>query len=222
MFTIPNNGWQKFFTENQSELSIIENELNQLKIKYESLKIFPKNENIFKAFELCDLNNLKVIIIGQDCYHGPNQANGLCFSVNENIDNPPSLKNILKEMKSDLGIDKRVSNFSDLASQGVLLLNSSLTVHERLAGSHLYIWENFTNKVIEYICKHSSNDLVFILWGNYAKNKKKFITPRHLVIEGTHPSPLSANRGGFFGGKYFSKTNEFLKNKKYDLIVWNQ
>lgn len=222
MFTIPKNGWQEFFTENKSELSIIENELNQLKIKYDSLKIFPQNENIFKAFELCDLNNLKVIIIGQDCYHGPNQANGLCFSVNENIDNPPSLKNILKEMKTDLGIDKRVSNFSDLAGQGVLLLNSSLTVHERLAGSHLHIWENFTNKVIEYICEHSSNDLVFILWGNYAKNKKKFITPRHLVIEGTHPSPLSANRGGFFGGKYFSKTNEFLKNKKYDLIVWNQ
>ena len=167
------------------------------------------------------MKNLKVIIIGQDCYHGTEQANGLCFSVNESINNPPSLKNILKEMKNDLNIQSRSSDFTSLSKQGVLLLNSSLTVHERLAGSHLKIWEKFTNNIIEYISNHSKNDLVFILWGNYAKEKKKLIDKRHFVIEGTHPSPLSANRGGFFGGAYFSKANKFLKEKKYKEIDWN-
>ena len=221
MFTYPNNDWLEIFQENNSELTDIYRKIEDLKSQYGSLKVYPEKNNIFKAFQLCPFKETKVIIIGQDCYHGPGQANGLCFSVNENIPHPPSLKNILKEMKDDINIDKMSSDFTYLANQGVLLLNSSLTVHEKLAGSHLEIWEKFTDNIIEYISNNSKIDLVFILWGNYAKNKKKLIDNRHYVIEGTHPSPLSANRGGFFGKKYFSKTNQFLKSRKYKEIIWN-
>jgi uracil-DNA glycosylase len=220
MFTIPNNNWKEFFEQNKKELVQIEEKINTKKEASKDLKVFPPKEQIFNAFNLCDLDKIKVVIIGQDCYHGVNQANGLCFSVNDDIKHPPSLRNILKEMETDLGKKRVNSDFSDLAEQGVLLLNSSLTVQEKLAGSHLKIWESFTDKLIKYISDNNTTNLVFILWGNYAKNKKKYIRPVHQIIEGVHPSPLSANRGGFFGNEYFSKCNKFLEKNNYSPIKW--
>lgn len=220
MFTIPNNSWKKFFEYNNETLDIINSKIAIKKQELKGLKVFPPEELIFRAFNLCDFNDIKVVIIGQDCYHGNNQANGLCFSVNNEVKNPPSLRNIIKEMENDLGKKRVNSDFSDLASQGVLLLNASLTVHERLAGSNLKIWEGFTNNLIKHISETIDRKIVFILWGNYAKNKKKFINNNHYIIEGTHPSPLSANRGGFFGNNYFSKCNTFLENNNYIPIKW--
>lgn len=220
-FTTPQNDWKDFFVSNSELLNSIENKVNLKASELQPLKVFPDNQNIFKAFELCELKNTKVVIIGQDCYHGEGQANGLCFSVNEGVKHPPSLRNIIKEMTSDLNtIIERNSDFTDLASQGVLLLNSALTVQEKIAGSHLEYWEPFTDNLIKYLSDNSNNRLVFILWGNYAKNKKKFIGDNHFIIEGTHPSPLSANRGGFFGGKYFSKANELLQECNVSEINW--
>jgi len=217
----PKNDWNNFFLENSTLLNKIFSDIQVSQDNMNPLKIFPDKNNIFKALNLCSIADTKVVILGQDCYHGLNQANGLCFSVNEGIKHPPSLRNILKELQSDIGtVRENGSDFTDLAEQGVLLLNSALTVIERLAGSNLKIWEPFTDLLIKHISDTSSNNLVFILWGNYAKNKKKFISSRHKIIEGTHPSPLSANRGGFFGGKYFSKTNEFLKNNNSKAINW--
>lgn len=217
----PENDWSVFFNNNSDLLDKISSEIKEFAENMKPLKIFPEQDNIFRALKLCPIKNTKVVIIGQDCYHGKEQANGLCFSVNEGIKHPPSLRNILKELESDIGTKRNNgSDFTDLAEQGVLLLNSALTVVERLAGSNLKIWEPFTDLLIKYISDTSPNELVFILWGNYAKNKKKFISSRHNIIEGTHPSPLSANRGGFFGGKYFSKVNEFLKNNGGQSINW--
>ena len=220
-FTYPGNDWHQYFEKNSAELFEISNKIHQKKLELENLEVYPPTNNIFKAFELCDINNINVVIIGQDCYHGKGQANGLCFSVNEGIKIPPSLRNIYKELKNDLNITRSSDDFSNLASQGVLLLNSSLTVHERLAGSHLNIWENFTNNIIKHISNTSNDPIVFILWGNYAKSKKKFINDTHHIIEGTHPSPLSANRGGFFGKKYFSKANELLVKNNKTPIDWS-
>ena len=221
-FKYPNNSWKEFFDSKREDLLNISIELSKKQQELQGLNIFPKNNDIFKAFELCEINKIKVVIIGQDCYHGKHQANGLCFSVNNGVKIPPSLRNIYKELKNDLNVVRESSDFSALAGQGVLLLNSSLTVHERLAGSHLQIWEKFTNDVIEYISKVSQCPIVFILWGNYAKSKKKFINDNHHIIEGTHPSPLSANRGGFFGEKFFSKANEFLTSIEKETIDWSQ
>lgn len=202
-WVIPVNDWNGFFFKNTDKLSSIEKHLEQC-------TFFPKPELIFQSFELCNLTNLQVVIIGQDCYHGKNQANGLCFSVNDGIPIPPSLRNILKEMKHD-NIYRTSSDFRKLAAQGVLFLNSSLTVIEKKPGSHLSLWEPFTDAVIQYINDNCSG-IVFILWGNYAKRKKKFITDdKHYILEGTHPSPLSANRGGFFNKKYFSEANKLIK-----------
>jgi len=217
----PKNDWSEFFADNSDLLDKIFGEIEESAENMKPLKIFPKRDNIFRALNLCSIKNTKVVIIGQDCYHGEDQANGLCFSVNEGLKHPPSLRNILKELESDIGMKRENgSDFTDLAEQGVLLLNSALTVVERLAGSNLKIWEPFTDLLIKYISDTSDKNLVFILWGNYAKNKKKFISSVHNIIEGTHPSPLSANRGGFFGGKYFSKANEFLKNNGDECINW--
>jgi uracil-DNA glycosylase len=217
----PDNNWHEYFEKNSAELFEISNKIHNKINELENLEVYPPNKDIFKAFELCDIDNIKIVIIGQDCYHGKGQANGLCFSVNKDIKIPPSLRNIYKELKNDLNIERSSNDFSNLANQGVLLLNSSLTVHEKLAGSHLNIWENFTNNVINYISNASNDPIVFILWGNYAKSKKKFINDRHYIIEGTHPSPLSANRGGFFGNKYFSKANELLIKHNKTPINWS-
>jgi uracil-DNA glycosylase len=177
---------------------------------------------IFNAFNLCPFDKLKVVLIGQDPYHGPGQAHGLCFSVREGVDYPPSLINIFKEIEKDLGIPRPSSgNLERWAKQGVLLLNATLTVRAHLAGSHQKKgWEQFTDTVISIINKEKSN-IVFLLWGAYAQKKGENIDrSRHLVLESVHPSPLSASRG-FFGNHHFSKCNEYLKENQLSIIDWS-
>lgn len=183
--------------------------------------IYPDKNNIFNAFNQFKKDELKVVIIGQDCYHGPGQANGLCFSVNNGVKTPPSLRNILLEMNKDINIKRSETDFTDLAKQGILFLNSALTVESKKPGSHLKLWEPFTNYIIDYISKNYEN-IIFVLWGNYAKKKKVLIDlTKHYIIESNHPSPLSANRGGFFNTKPFSRINEKLKDYNKKEIIWN-
>lgn len=198
-----------------------------LKAEYSSRVIFPPMDEIFNAFKLTDFDDVKCVILGQDPYHGQGQAHGLAFSVRDGVRKPPSLNNIFKEMTMDMseytGKSVYIPHSGSLekwAKEGVLLLNTSLTVREGAAGSHKKKgWEIFTDRVIELL-NEREKPMVFILWGNPAKAKKSFITSdRHFVIEGVHPSPLSAYNG-FFGGKYFSKTNEFLKSVGIEPIDW--
>ena len=195
-----------------------------IKEEYSVFKCYPRGSEIFNAFDCCPINKLKVVIIGQDPYHGINQANGLCFSVNKGISHPPSLINILKEIEDDLNF-KFESNNGDLskwANQGVMLLNATLTVREALAGSHQNKgWEIFTDKVIEII-SNETNNTVFLLWGSFAKKKRKLIdVSKHKILESGHPSPLSANRGYWFGNKHFSKCNEYLDSYGKKKIDWS-
>lgn len=188
--------------------------------KSEGKKIYPPGSQIFKAFELTPVDNLKVVILGQDPYHGPGQAHGLSFSVPAGVPAPPSLKNIFKEIESDLGI--RMSGYPNLekwASQGVLLLNAVLTVQAGSAASHSKIgWEEFTDAVIRYI-SDNCDGVVFLLWGNFARSKSAFIDrSRHHILEAAHPSPLA--RGAFFGCRHFSKTNEILASQGKTPIDW--
>jgi uracil-DNA glycosylase len=189
--------------------------------KEKGILIFPPANLIFEAFNKTAFTNVKVVILGQDPYHGIGQAHGLCFSVDEGIPIPPSLKNIFKELKTDLGIDiPNKGNLSKWASQGVLLLNTTLTVRENEANSHQNKgWETFTDKVIQ----HTSNQkehVVFILWGKFAQSKNQLIdNKKHLVLEAAHPSPLSAYNG-FFGCKHFSKTNYYLQQNHLEPIDW--
>jgi len=183
--------------------------------------IFPKGENIFAAFNHTPFKNVKVVILGQDPYHGMGQANGLCFSVNPDVKLPPSLKNIYKELKTDIGMEiPQNGDLSSWADQGVLLLNSVLTVRAHEAASHKNQgWENFTDDVIAAISENLEN-VVFLLWGNYAKNKGQHInTKKHHVLTSAHPSPFSAYNG-FFGNQHFSKTNQFLKSVGKTPINW--
>lgn len=187
---------------------------------YDSRKIFPPKTQVFSAFTT-DLENVKVVIIGQDPYHGPGQAHGLAFSVRPNVPTPPSLVNIFKEIADDVGGEIPANgNLNRWAEQGVLLLNNTLTVEAHKAGSHRGKgWEQFTENIIRHL-NESRPHLVFILWGRDARTKKAMIdTGKHLVLESTHPSPLSAY-AGFFGCKHFSKTNEQLKKWGYDEIKW--
>ena len=195
--------------------------INKTKEEYNNFKCFPKGKNIFRAFDSCPLEKLKVIIIGQDPYHGDNQANGLCFSVENEIENPPSLVNIFKELNKNYGELRLKSDLSDWANQGVLLLNSVLTVRKRFPGSHKYIgWEKFTDNVINIISREKKG-LVFMLWGNYAKSKEKFIDcNNHLILKSGHPSPLSANKGYWFGNSHFIKCNEFLIKSNSAPVDW--
>lgn len=188
---------------------------------YDTKTIFPPKENLFNALKLTDYNDVKVVIIGQDPYHGKGQAHGLSFSVQDGVKLPPSLVNIYKELEDDLNIKPSTSgNLTRWAKQGVLLLNSVLTVEENKASSHKGIgWELFTDYVIKKL-NVREEPIVFILWGNFAKEKKKYITnSHHLVIESAHPSPFSAYNG-FFGSKPFSKTNNFLIKNKKEPINW--
>jgi uracil-DNA glycosylase len=192
-----------------------------VKSEYLQHRIFPPGKEIFNAFNLCSFNELKVVIIGQDPYHGPGQAHGLCFSVKEGIDFPPSLKNIFKEINNDLGISiPQTGDLSRWAKQGVLLLNATLTVRAHLAGSHQKKgWETFTDEVIRNISKKKDH-VVFLLWGAYAQQKKELIDPKkHLILESVHPSPLSASRG-YFGNHHFSRTNLFLQSKGLVPVNW--
>ena len=193
-----------------------------VKDEYQAATCYPVAEQIFAAFEHCTFDNLKVVIVGQDPYHGPGQANGLCFSVHEGIAHPPSLINIFKELQTDLNIPYPESgDLSSWAKQGVLLLNATLTVRASEAGSHQKKgWEQFTDEVIKTISEHKE-DVVFLLWGGFAKKKVKLIdTAKHHILTSGHPSPLSANRGYWFGNKHFSKTNAFLQSKAKKSINW--
>ncbi len=189
--------------------------------EYTKSTIFPPGRLIFNAFDLCPFDSLKVVILGQDPYHGDNQAHGLSFSVKDGIPKPPSLQNIFKELKDDLGI--KVTENGDLtrwARQGVFLLNSVLTVRKSNPGSHQNKgWETFTDSVIRIISNEKKN-VVFILWGNYARNKRDLINSEdHLILEAPHPSPFSADKG-FFGCKHFSKANDYLEQKEIAAINW--
>ncbi|HRH24039.1 MAG TPA: uracil-DNA glycosylase [Candidatus Paceibacterota bacterium] len=192
-----------------------------VKEEYTSTTVYPSPKFIFRAFELCPFDAVKVVILGQDPYHGPGQANGLSFAVNEGMRAPPSLQNIFKEVESDTGKPSvGGTDLSRWAKQGVLLLNATLTVRARTAGSHQNRgWEQFTDAVIRALSEKREH-LVFILWGNYAKQKGIHIDrTKHLVIESPHPSPFSAYNG-FFGSKPFSKTNDYLVTNGETPIAW--
>jgi uracil-DNA glycosylase len=193
-----------------------------VKKEYTSHTCYPPGNLIFSAFNKTPFNTVKVVLLGQDPYHGPNQANGLCFSVQDGIKHPPSLINIFKELETDLLIPyPKSGNLEPWAKQGVLLLNATLTVQAHQAGSHQKKgWEVFTDSVIKLLSEEKK-DLVFLLWGGYAKQKGKLIDKnKHLVLTCGHPSPLSANRGYWFGCKHFSKTNQFLISKEKEPINW--
>lgn len=195
--------------------------VNFVKSEYACHKVFPPGKLIFNAFEHCAFNEVKVVILGQDPYHGPGQAHGLCFSVPDGILFPPSLQNIFKEIRDDIGIlIPQSGNLERWANQGVFLLNATLTVRAHQAGSHQNKgWEIFTDKVIHLLAENREN-LVFMLWGSYAQQKGKFIdSNRHLVLQSVHPSPLSAHRG-FFGNHHFSKANNYLTSHGKTPINW--
>ena len=180
--------------------------------------VLPEPKNFFRAFDLCELNKVKVIIIGQDPYHTPGVPNGLAFSVNKNQKLPPSLINIFRELESDLGIKNSSGDLSAWSRQGVLLLNTSLSVCAGLPASHSNIgWENFTNAVIEEIQK--KKNMIFLLWGKHAQQKKALIQENNFILEAAHPSPMSANNG-FFGCNHFSKINNLLTSLGSDPIDW--
>ncbi len=192
----------------------------KVRYEYQHKTIFPPANKVFSALRLTPYKDVSVVILGQDPYHGIGEANGLCFSVNHGIKMPPSLNNIYKELYNDLGIKRTDTDLSDWASQGVLLLNSVLTVEKDKPASHKFIgWKTFTDEIIMKLNEHET-PIVFILWGNFAKSKIKYITnSKHLIISSSHPSPFSVNYG-FFGSKPFSKTNEFLKKNNLKEIKW--
>ena len=215
------NSWLERLSEEfeSSYFSELKNFLIEEKKNY---KIYPPGSDIFSAFNYTPFNEVKVVILGQDPYHGHGQANGLCFSVRDGITHPPSLQNIFKELKTDLGLGIPGSgNLGKWAKQGVLLLNATLTVRANQAGSHQKRgWEQFTDKVIFTLSELKEN-LVFILWGKYAQNKEILIDAgKHHLIKSPHPSPFSANRG-FFGSKPFSKTNDYLVEHNIVPIEWD-
>lgn len=207
--------------QNEFDKPYFENLISFVKSEYASYTVYPPGKYIFNAFNLCPFDKIKVVLIGQDPYHEPGQAHGLCFSVNDGVQFPPSLRNIFKEIKDDTGADIPVSgNLTRWAEQGVLLLNATLTVREHAAGSHQKRgWEEFTDAVIRIISKEKEG-VVFILWGSYAQSKAQIIdSSKHYVLRSAHPSPLSAHRG-FFGNHHFSLTNDYLKKRGEAPIVW--
>ncbi len=216
-----NNGWDTVLAplfSNERYIAI----RNFLKEEYSSRTIYPNMYDIFNCFQTTDYNSVKAVILGQDPYHGYGQAHGLCFSVKKGVTPPPSLKNIYKELKSDLGITPPShGELTSWAKQGVLLLNTVLTVREGSPNSHKDCgWQWFTDEVIKKLNERET-PIVFILWGGNARSKKKFIDQnKHFIIESAHPSPLSAYNG-FFGSKPFSKTNELLKSAGIEPIAWN-
>ena len=214
------NSWDTLLAEEYKKDYFV-NLMNFVKDEYKTKTIYPKQNEVFNAFRYTSFDDVKVVILGQDPYHGPNQAEGLSFSVSNEVIKPPSLKNIFKELESDLGIQLPEANsLIPWAKEGVLLLNAVLTVEEHIPTSHKDKgWEIFTDNVIKVLNKKTT-PVVFILWGSYARNKKELITnPLHHIIESPHPSPFSA-RTGFFGSKPFSKTNEYLKSKGIKEINW--
>jgi len=214
------NDWQTILEEQFSKPYFKELQ-NFVDLEFKNHRCFPKEEEIFAAFNFCSFKDLKVVIIGQDPYHGENQANGLCFSVKDGFKKPPSLVNIYKELAADLSIEIPESgNLENWAKQGVLLLNATLTVRANQAGSHQQKgWETFTDNVIKLLSKDKEK-VVFLLWGKFAESKKALIdTSKHQVFIAPHPSPLGAWRG-WFGCKHFSRTNTYLKQTGQLPIVW--
>ena len=220
--------WNTFFTQPiiQSELEKI-NQFRKKSLDEDSnLQIYPESENVFKAFTLTPFESVKVVIIGQDCYHGSSnnipQAQGLCFSVPDNFPLPPSLKNIFKELVDDIGCAiPKSGNLTKWANQGVLLINKSLSVKEKCPNSHKKLWNIFSKELIKFIY-NNKDFIIFICWGNDAINTLKgFNYKEHIILTAKHPSPLSANKGGFFGCKHFSKCNEILEKKNISIIDWS-
>ncbi len=216
------SSWQSFFDVENSKPYFVEL-LNQVDEEYENFICFPPKELIFNAFNKCSLQEIKVVIIGQDPYHGVGEANGLCFSVNDGVAIPPSLKNILIEINNeyDRVFFPSSGNLEHWASQGILLLNASLTVRKDLANSHKHLkWNVFTDNTIQYISENTEN-VVFLLWGSFAQKKgAKINREKHLVLETGHPSPLSANRGFWFGNNHFLRANDYLKSVNKSPIEW--
>lgn len=213
-------GWRKALQE-QWEAPYFQALTEFVTQRYAQTRVYPPGRQIFAAFDQCPFDQVKVVILGQDPYHGPHQANGLCFSVNQGIEFPPSLRNIFKEVNSDTGAPIPASgDLSRWAQQGVLLLNATLTVEEHMAGSHQGRgWEQFTDSAISALSQKRDH-LVFILWGSYARSKAALIDrSRHLVLESVHPSPLSAHRG-FFGNHHFSLANKYLQAHGIAPINW--
>lgn len=220
MFIITKNWYE--LLKNEFESESYKNLEKWLNYEYSHKIIYPEPKNVFNALNLVKFNDVKVVIIGQDPYHNPKQAHGLSFSVEKDINSPPSLKNIYKELESDCGCYiPNNGNLTKWAKQGVLLLNSVLTVEQNKPNSHKGKgWEQITTKIVELL-NGRENPVIFLLWGGNAKNIGKIIdTKKHFVLTAVHPSPMSANQGGWFGCKHFSKTNEILKNLGETPIDW--
>ena len=220
MIELVGNKWDNILQEEYHQ-EYFKNIVKFINKEYKEKTIFPPKSRILRALSLTDYDKVKVVILGQDPYHGVGEANGLAFAVSDGIKLPPSLQNIYKELESDLGIPRaNVGNLECWAREGVLLLNSVLTVEKDKAASHKSVgWEQFTDAIIKKL-NEKDTPIVFILWGNFAKSKKVLITnPNHYIIESMHPSPFSA-RYGFFGSKPFSKTNAYLKEKGVSEIDW--
>lgn len=213
--------WEDVFQsiKEETDFSGLESTLEE---KYGSGEVFPPREQIYTAFELTPLENVKVVILGQDPYHGKGQSHGLAFSVNDGVKIPPSLRNMYKELESDLSIKRTTGSLKDWAKEGVLLLNTVLTVDANQANSHRGLgWEPFTDGVISHVSDNLDH-VVFILWGKPAQKKERLIdTSRHCVIKSTHPSPLSAHRG-FFGTRPFSRANEYLEAHGRAAVDWSE
>lgn len=212
--------WKEILQE-EFEKPYFEKLVSFIKQEKKQYTVFPTGKDIFSAFDRCSFDKVKVVILGQDPYHGEGQAHGLCFSVNDGVQFPPSLRNIFKELNDDVG--KEIPTTGDLrawANQGILLLNATLTVRAHQAGSHQKKgWEEFTDAVIQKI-SDKKEGIVFLLWGAYAQRKGQIIdAQKHHVLKAVHPSPLSAHRG-FFGCKHFSETNRILKKRGENPIVW--
>ena len=213
------NEWDKVLSNIMSS-DYFKGLMDRIDEEYKTKTIYPSKENLFKALVNTNYKDVKVVIVGQDPYHGEGEAMGLSFSVNDGFKLPPSLKNIYKELYEDLGVTRLSGDLTDWTKQGVLLLNSTLTVVKDSPASHAKLgWDKFTDEIIKKV-NEKDTPVVFILWGNFAKTKKELITnPKHLIIESNHPSPFSA-RKGFFGSKPFSKTNNFLKKNNIEEINW--
>ncbi|TGK85481.1 uracil-DNA glycosylase [Leptospira bourretii] len=214
------SGWKEVLRE-EFEKPYFSNLREWVRDQYKSATVYPPAKLIFNAFDSCPFDKVKVVILGQDPYHGPGQAHGLCFSVNDGVPFPPSLQNIFKEIADDLQKPiPKSGNLTHWANQGVLLLNATLTVQKDKAGSHQNKgWEEFTDAAIKILAEKKSN-IVFLLWGSFAQKKEVLIPPnKHLILKSAHPSPLSAYRG-FLGNKHFSKTNEYLQSQGKEPIDW--
>lgn len=217
-----NPEWQSILSE-EIQKPYFRALLEMVELEYQNYNCYPPKELIFSAFNSCSFSNVKVVIIGQDPYHGKGEANGLCFSVNEEIKIPPSLRNIYRELVADLEsiFIPNSGNLASWSNQGILMLNAGLTVREDQANSHKHLaWGKFTDAVIQKISKEKEA-VVFLLWGSFAHKKgAKIDRKKHLVLECGHPSPLSANQGKWFGNKHFSKTNTYLESKGKQPINW--